>query len=265
MNYFSLCNGIPLHVADEGKGDNVILFLHGYLETLYIWEDFTRLFGPEYRVISIDLPGHGLSGSHPQVNSLSFCAAAINQLMDKLNIGKFTIAGHSMGGYVAVQYASEFYERLKSLVLIHSVPFADTEQKKNEREAEIKIIESGKITEIIKSSIPKCYAPENTIRFKNKIEETIEIADCHDPLGIISSLKGMIARPDNSSVIKNPKVPVLMFFGRKDNFISNEKALAAMEQFPGISSVILENSGHNGFIEEPDAVLNAIENFLKRL
>ena len=77
MEFFATSNGIPVHISDTEKGDITILLLHGYLETLYVWEEFIGLFPKNFRFISIDLPGHGLTGTHPHSNSMEFCADTI--------------------------------------------------------------------------------------------------------------------------------------------------------------------------------------------
>ncbi|MEF9932330.1 MAG: alpha/beta hydrolase, partial [Bacteroidales bacterium] len=102
MEFFAISNGIPIHILDTKKGDTTILLLHGYLETLYIYTEFIELLQNKYRVIAIDLPGHGLSGSNKEINTIDFSAAVA---ADVLNICKVNtpvyVAGHSMGGYVA--------------------------------------------------------------------------------------------------------------------------------------------------------------------
>lgn len=72
MEYFVTCSGIPVHVSETGSGDNAIVLLHGYLETLYIWEEFRTLLPGSSHIVSIDLPGMGLSGSAQEVNSMQW-------------------------------------------------------------------------------------------------------------------------------------------------------------------------------------------------
>ena len=74
MEYFVTCNGIPVHVSETGKGDKAIILLHGYLETLYIWEEFRSLLPDSSRIVSIDLPGLGLTGARAWTDRLrSLC------------------------------------------------------------------------------------------------------------------------------------------------------------------------------------------------
>ncbi len=263
MEFFTISGEIPVHVYDSEKGDKTIVLLHGYLETLYVWEEFVSLIDKEYRVITMDLPGHGLTGTATGENSLGYSAETVLKVMERCGVEKAAIAGHSMGGYIALEFAARYPGRIDSLILMHSLPWADTAQKADERRAEIGIIEAGKLSSIVKKAVVKCYAGENVTRFKRKIEETVENAETHEPQGIIASIRGMISRPDNELVIKNLKIPLLMFFGEKDNFITLEKAHDAASLLPGTTTVFLKNSGHNGFIEEPELVSEALVNFIK--
>jgi pimeloyl-ACP methyl ester carboxylesterase len=262
MEFFATCNGIPVHISDSRKGDRTVIMLHGYLETFYIWEEFISLIEKHFRVITLDLPGHGLTGSHKEINSLEFSADVVNEVLDRCNVAKAAIAGHSMGGYIALEAVKKYPGRFTSLVLMHSLPNSDSEQKKEERNREIELIKAAKLMTLVKRSVPKMYSVENLRKFDEKIRETEELAQTHDPGGIIASLEGMKARPDNTKFLADSKIPALLFFGEKDNYILPEKAKATASSLPGKKVVFLENSGHNGFIEEPSVVSEIFIKFL---
>src|SRR5574344_1117122 len=78
MEFFATAGGISVHISDTQKGENCLILLHGYLETMYIWNEFIDLISDDYRVIAIDLPGHGLSGS-TQVNTMDFDAQTVKE------------------------------------------------------------------------------------------------------------------------------------------------------------------------------------------
>ncbi|MFA6770028.1 MAG: alpha/beta fold hydrolase, partial [Bacteroidales bacterium] len=149
MEFFITCNGLPVHISDTKKGNDIIFLLHGYLETLYIWEEFISLLSPYMRVVSIDLPGHGLSGSYP-INSMEYCSSTIVSVMDKLNIEKAWLMGHSMGGYVATESIKIFPDRFLGLIMMNSTPFGDSLEKKANRDREISLIKQNKLQSIIK-------------------------------------------------------------------------------------------------------------------
>lgn len=260
MEFFKTCNGIPVHISDSGEGDNVLVLLHGYLETLYIWDEFTKLLNKGFRVISIDLPGHGLSGTFP-VNTMQKCAQTVLSVMDNLNIQKATIVGHSMGGYVACDAAITAPDRFNALIMINSTPFADSEEKAKNRDREISLIRQNKLQKIVKSSIANMFSPLNKSKFEEKILEISEIAEVHDPEGITSSLEGMKLRGDYSAKLSESSLPVLFFFGLQDNFISKEVSDKVMSAVPNAKYIFLEKSGHNGFLEEPHKCASIITEF----
>lgn len=260
MEFFTTCNGLPLHVSDSKKGENTIILLHGYLETLYIWQDFAALLSSKYRVISIDLPGHGLSGTFP-INTMENCAISIVCVMDKLKIEKAWLMGHSMGGYVAAETIKAFPNKFNGLIMMNSTPFADSPEKIVNRDREIELIKQNKLQSIVLLSVENMFAKENRSRFEEKILEITEIAEVHDPEGIVASIEGMKQRVDNTAYLSNCNLPILFIFGEKDNFISIESVQEIQSKITKATYVLLKNSGHNGFIEEPVECINNILKF----
>lgn len=236
------------------------MLLHGYLETLYIFEEFAKLLEPYFRVISIDLPGHGLSGSDNEINSISFSAGVVADVLDTCKVESAFVAGHSMGGYVAQRCIIEHCNKFKGLVLLNSTPFADTPEKVQDRMREIDAISAGKLLQLASLSIPKMYASDNLRRFDEKIQETLEICEMHDPEGIVACLRGMAERTCNTEPLEEYS-PVLLVFGDSDKFISVERAQEIGKSWPAAKSVMLPVCGHNSFIEQPEAVVDAILSF----
>ena len=95
MEFFATSGSLPIHISDSKKGDKAILLLHGYLETLYIFDEFSEALQKEgFRVIAIDLPGHGLSGSNPEINTIEFAADTATDILKICGVEKAYIAGH---------------------------------------------------------------------------------------------------------------------------------------------------------------------------
>lgn len=262
MEFFSICNGIPVHISDSKKGDKVLLLLHGYLETLYVWQDFLTKLPPNIRIISIDLPGHGLSGTHQTENSLEFCADVISDVLKICDVKSCYIMGHSMGGYIAIECVKKYPDLFTGLVLMHSTPYPDSAEKIKDRDREIALIKQAKLPAIAKMGIPKMFAPENQRKFDEKIFEIVELTETHDPEGIVASIKGLKSRPDNLPTLLSTKTPILMFFGANDYHLTNEKAESLIRSLPAAKSILLPNSGHNGFLEEPEVVAEELIKFM---
>lgn len=263
MEKFTSLGETAIHYVDIERGEKVLVLLHGYLESLEIWDEFAGQLGKAgYRIVSLDLPGHGISEVIGEVHSMEFLADIVEQLLGKLGIAKATVIGHSMGGYVALAFAELYPERLDGLVLFHSTPDADSEEKKADRKREIEIIKSGR-KELLSRTLPgKRYAPEN----RKKMLEEIDAGELQVMLtedeGIMAILNGMMQRKDRNEMLSKLDVPQLFIFGRHDELIPVEKAEAVIAKNPQAKVAWLEHSGHMGFLEEPAASLKIIEEFV---
>lgn len=258
--------GVATRYSDFGKGDKTICLLHGYLESIEVWEHFGGLLGKQFRVIAIDLPGHGLSdwGTREAI-TMDFMAEVVSEVLRKAGVSKCTLVGHSMGGYVAAAMAALHVEQLNAVIFFHSSPSGDTPEKAEFRKREIEAIIAGK-KELLASLNPgRGFAPHNIKRCTESIDELAEQTMMTDDRAIIATLNGLMERPDRDAVIAALSVPVLLIFGRYDNYIPVEVAEAIIEKHPQAQIAWLDNSGHNGFIEEPVQAAEILIRFTEAL
>jgi pimeloyl-ACP methyl ester carboxylesterase len=255
---------VELRYQDTGKGD-VIVLLHGYLESIEIWEGFLDELSEHYRVIAVDLPGHGESGCISRVNTMTVMADAVKYVLDYLNIRRAVITGHSMGGYAALAFTERYPKITMGLILFHSHALPDSEEKKANRDREIELVKNGKKLQIVNTNIPRAFADDNLEKFAEKIRYAKEIAASTSDQGIICALEGIKIRPDRRHVLTGSAVPVMIIAGRKDNYIPIEVAEAHFNLVPQTDILVLENSGHMGFIEEKERSLEGILEFLKKI
>lgn len=241
-----------------------IVLLHGYLESLDVWEDFTRLLSPYMRVIALDLPGHGISEVKGEVHTMEFLAEAVHAVLELLDIKKCVICGHSMGGYVALEFLRKYPQATSGIILFHSVPYADTEEKKENRRREIEIVLGGK-KDLLAATTTKSFSPANRKRFAQAIQELSDQAFLTDDDGVLALLRGMGQRRDNNAMLSESIVPQMFIFGRGDEYISAEVAADMITRHPKAQVLWLENSGHMGFIEEPEKSAQAIIKFCEEI
>ena len=128
--------GGEINYSDSGKGNTIVL-LHGYLESSEVWNGFETRLAEFFRVVSIDLPGHGLSSVYGEVHTMEFMATAVKEIVDSLNIKKVFLTGHSLGGYVALAFLELYPDNLSGYCLFHSQPFADPPAVIEKRRREI--------------------------------------------------------------------------------------------------------------------------------
>ena len=259
-----MAGGCALRVSDSGEGERCVVLLHGYLESLDIWEDFGRLLSG-MRVVALDLPGHGVSEVKGETHTMEFEAEAVYETLKVLGVERCTLVGHSMGGYVALAFMAAHRDMLDGIVLFHSTPDPDSEEKAAARRREIALIEAGKKEALARTASEAGFAPENRTRCREDIEELALQVLLTEDSGITALLRGMIARADSNELLRTSSVPQLFIFGRKDGYISAERAEAIAARHPQAHVAWLENSGHMGFVEEPVRSAEIIVEFVKGL
>lgn len=169
-----------------------------------------------------------------------------------------------MGGYAAEAFAERHSDMLQGLILFHSTPNADTEQKKADRLREIELIRADKKELLASQFAPKGFAEENRRRLRDRIGQLEELTAATDDDGIVALLRGMIERRDMNDMLHALQVPQLFIFGRMDGFISVETAERLAAAHPQAEVAWLEHSGHMGFWEEPEASERIIRSFIGR-
>ena len=117
--------GARAHVRDEGNPDAMpLVLIHGSLGSLHVWDGWVRELGRAARLISVDLPGHGLTGAWPRDEyTIDAYADFIEVLADTLHLDRFALAGHSMGGAVAWTFAATRPERVSQLILVDAAGY----------------------------------------------------------------------------------------------------------------------------------------------
>ena len=264
MNYYILYNGGKIFYTDAGEGETVVL-LHGYLESSEIWTGFSKRLSEKFRVIAVDLPGHGNSTVYSDLHSMEFMARAVRGLFGSLNINKAILVGHSLGGYVTLAFAELFPDLLKGYCLFHSHPFADSPETLTKREREIKIVMSGKKYLIYSENIQAMFASPNLSTFSEAVSRSNDIASGIGDEGIIAALKGMMSRPSRVGVMEAGKIPLLWILGKLDSHISYDAVQSRVRLPSNAKLIILENSGHMGFVEEEDRSVQILTEFINEV
>lgn len=276
MEFFTIAGGVSTHVWDtrdenpEAGSLPCLVLLHGYLETMYIFNELIDTLKGRFRVITLDLPGHGLTDSAPagpdgtRVNTLAFSAQVVAGVLDKCGVEKAIIAGHSMGGYITLRFLHDFPERAEQAILLHSHPYPDLPEKAEDRAREKQFIAAGKLQTLAAISISKMYAEDNLRACDEKIRETVELCETHDPEGIIACLEGMRTRPDQCDVAEHPPVPLMLIHGDQDSFLPLEKVEEMKKAFPEMTFQLIPGTGHNSFIERTEGCAEAIRQFATR-
>ena len=245
--------------SDKGKG-RVIVLLHGFLESLEIFDEFSEKLSKRFRVISIDLPGHGQTPAIGYVHSMELMAECVKLVLDSLTLRKYVVVGHSMGGYVALAFAELFPQNVSGLCIFHSTAMPDSEEKKKDRERVMQIVKKDH-TQFVSDLIPKLFAQENISLLKKEVVKAKQIALTTPKEGIVSALRGMKERPSRELVLKNAMFPILFIIGKQDAILAWENLLLLTSLPKRSFNIILEHSGHMGFYEALDETFKALRKF----
>lgn len=246
----------------SGKG-NAIVLLHGFTESLEVWEFFLEELSDENKIICVDLPGHGKSGCIGEVHTMETMAQCVKTVLDAENVKECAMVGHSMGGYVTLAFAELYPEMMRGLGLFHSSAFPDTPEGKQNRLRAIEIIKANR-SEFISSFIPDLFAPENRVALGNKIVALVDFARKMTNESIIASQRGMMERTDKRHIFEKLKIPFLFIAGKKDTRLPYAKVFEQAAIPEDCSVLLLGNIAHMGHFEAPEKALHALRCFAKR-
>lgn len=120
--YEMFADGVRMHYRDEGTpAGPTLLLLHGFSASLQTWEPWVQQLGGEYRIVTLDLPGHGLTRAPAGYQgSIEAYRDAVAAFVDAKELRRFIIGGNSMGGHVALEYALTHPEQVDALMLVDS-------------------------------------------------------------------------------------------------------------------------------------------------
>ena len=245
--------------SDQGKGRTIVL-LHGFLESLEIFEEFSAKLSKSFRVISIDLPGHGHTPCVGYIHSMELIAQSVKSVMDSLHLKKYVVVGHSMGGYVALAFAELYPQSVSGLCLFHSTAMPDSEERKKDRERVIEIVKQEH-KKFVSELIPKLFASQNIPLLKEQVAKAKHIAIDTPKEGIVAALRGMKERPSRELVLKRANCPVLFIIGKMDVILAWENLLLLTSLPKHSFNIVLEHAGHMGFYEAPEETFKAIRKF----
>ncbi|SHJ95567.1 alpha/beta fold hydrolase [Epilithonimonas mollis] len=246
-----------LNYIIEGNGQEDLVLLHGFMENLSIWDDMIPFLSDKFRLIKIDLPGFGKSEIVAEIQTSEIMADEVKKVIDELGLTEFHLLGHSLGGYISLAFAEKFPEVLKSFTLFFSTYFADDEAKKETRKKGLRIIKEN-LRAFVNAGVPNLFNPNEHDILEPKIKLAKEIAYGSSVDGVLASQKGMIERPDRTSVLENFEGRILVLSGKHDSAVNSEKTIKNLPDKTNIKSYILD-CGHNGHWEKPEicaSVLN---------
>lgn len=245
-------NGIRLAYDRRGMGTPLVL-LHGYPLDHHLWDDVTPLLEDTFDLILPDLRGFGASTTVDSFYAMEDFASDIARLLDQLGIRKAAIAGHSMGGYVALAFARLYPERVLGLGLVASQAAADPPDRKEARyKSAAEVAEHG-IASVVETMTPKFTTDKRLQDFARQSMEQ------QQPAAYIGALKAMAERVDSTPLISSFLFPVVLIHGDADLLIPIDRAREVKSVLPHAHLVEVSSAGHMPMMENKQETAKALK------
>ncbi len=256
---------VRIEARVEGSGDDALVLIHGFPLAKEIWNAQLPVLAREHRVIALDLRGMGRSSVVDGPYLMETLAGDVAAVMDHLSIDRATIAGHSLGGYVALAFARMYIERVARLALVCSRIVADTPEIANNRnELAARLENSGSIAEIVDKNVPALFARKTLENRPEIIEKARKIAENNDPRALAAMARGMALRDSAEDIAPDITVPVLVVGGAHDPVVPQGETERAAGAFPRARLEWMEASGHVPMLEEEGRLAEVLSRFTGR-
>ena len=238
-----------------GTGQPLVL-LHGFPLDIGVWDAILTLLEHQFEIITPNLRGFGKSESRTGEYSLSNMAEDVADLLDHIGLDKSIIAGHSMGGYIALEFARSYPDRLLGLGLISSQVIADSpESRKSRYKSAVQVEEFG--MESLANNMAEKLTSDPAQRAKS-----LEIMLRQSTKGVLCALKALAERHDQTTTLKSLEKPVVIVHGDSDLLIPVERAKEMKRLNPNSFLTIIPGAGHMPMLEKPADTALALQGFL---
>ena len=260
-------DGMSVHYRVEGWAQDSIpiVLLHGTGASLHTWETWAQALSEDYRVISVDLPGFGLTGEDPSgIYTDQRSVEVLEAFLKELQIPKVVLVGNSMGGKFAWQFAARHPAQVAKLVLISPDGYASPGIEYGKK------TEVPAIAELYRYFFSKTFLAMNLEpAYANPKTLNDALVNRYYDLMLAPGVRGAILARMQQTVLQDPvpslasiQVPTLLIWGEKDAFIPISNSNDYLKVMPNAKRVSLPNIGHLPQEEQPSIGLQVLKEFL---
>jgi 2-succinyl-6-hydroxy-2,4-cyclohexadiene-1-carboxylate synthase len=265
-------NGLDFHVEVEGSG-RPLLLLHGFTGSVRSWDEVRPDVAQSARVIAVDLIGHGLTASPDDYRryTLEWSARDLVALLDQLDVATVDVAGYSMGGRVALHFATSYPQRVGGLILESASPGIEDETERQRRMLSDEALAQRILGRGIEAFVDEwerqpLLEPAPHVSAEYRAAQHAQRLD-NRPLGLANSLRGMGAGQQSPlwSSLPDLRLPVALIVGERDARY-RDIALRMRERLPAAALWTVPDAGHTVHLDQPrrfvDLVTAALDNKL---
>ena len=282
--FLEMANGARVHYRDEGNptGDAVVL-IHGAMASLHTWEGWVAILGQHYRIITLDLPAHGLTGQVPEgaYNAEAF-TDTIDAVVNELGVKEFVLGGNSMGGGATWRYTLTYPDRVRAMLLVNSVAPQHWQEigtaaanATSERPTPIAftLLRQGWFRAIARYLDPEPLVEQGLLAaYNNSPVVDRALVDRYYELSLREGTRAAILNRSGSyggnAAALDPSVlqqPTLVMWGAQDSVISVRVADQFAQRLANSQVVIYDDLGHVPMEEDPQRSAADVLAFLRQL
>ena len=254
---------MTLAVEQAGTGIPLV-FLHAFPLDRRMWVPQSS-FSRHYRVITIDFPGFGGSPISAPTATMEWMAREVISTLDGLGARERAVfVGLSMGGYVLLQIARYFPDRVRAAVFASTKSTADTPEARAKRLENVALVEKQGVPALAKQMMESVLGETTRKERPAVVDQVREIMESQSTHAVIAALRGMAERQDTSAVLSGLTVPSLMMLGAEDGIIKPADMELMAKRANKSEFHLVEKAGHLLNLERPDIFENLLSHFLKR-
>ena len=272
--FIALPDGAIAHVRDQGnKAGPVLVLVHGSNASLHTWEPWVAILGAKYRIVTMDMPGHGLTGAVPNDDySRTGMVAFVHEVTQKLGLTRYALGGNSMGGGVAAQYTETYPGEVSALILVDASGIPRKHQPGEKIPLGFRLARMPGLNKILLYVTPRSIIDEGLHKvFVDQSKVTEEMVTRYYDLTLYDGNRratGIRFRlpPNDEDVAKKLgtiKAPTLILWGDKDGLIPVEYAGEFAKRIQGSKVLIYSNVGHIPMEEVAKKSAADVQSFLK--
>lgn len=253
-------NGIDLAFNDRGTGTPIV-FLHAFPLNRTMWTAQETALSSQFRVITVDLRGHGESDAPLWHYGMDQFADDVKTLLDHLSVPQAVFVGLSMGGYILFAFYRKYADRVKGVILADTRAQADTAEGKEGRFQMAQIAYKKGAAAIADLMIPKLFCPATVQTKPELVQKVRAMIEGNQVSGIAGDLMAMAERPDSIPLLSQITCPTQIIVGELDLATPPSDATLMVEQIPGARLAVIRGASHLSNLEQPDMFNQIVRSF----
>ncbi len=263
MNLSRLSSGgVEIVFEDAGAGD-AILFVHGHPFDHTMWRPQVQSLRWKYRTLAPDLRGYGKSALGPEsANTLEIMAGDLVRLLDHLKIGKVCVVGLSMGGQIAMEFATAHPDRTAAAVFAATFPQAETPESAAARNRMADRIVAEGVAIPGAEMLPKLIGRDSVRRMPWIASGVYQMMCSTNPAGAAAAIRGRAKRRDYREPLTRLRCPVMIVYGTDDGYTTRADAESMHAAVAGSRLEVFEHAGHMPNLEDEDRFNRVMHEFL---